>query len=66
MSKSILFLAHVSEAGNTLPKASYEVLGTALELTKQLGIPLTIGLIGEDVTASAETLQTPEPKEFSL
>jgi electron transfer flavoprotein alpha subunit len=56
MSQSILFLAHVSEAGNTLPKASYEVLGAALELTKQLGARLTIGLIGEDVSAAAETV----------
>jgi electron transfer flavoprotein alpha subunit len=56
MSKSILFLAHVAEAGNTLPKASYEVLGAALELTKHLSARLTIGLIGEDVTAAAETV----------
>ena len=56
MSQSILFLAHVSEAGNTLPKASYEVLGAALKLTKQLGARLTIGLIGEDVAAAAETV----------
>jgi len=42
MSKSILFLAHVSEAGNTLPKISYEVLGAALKLAKQLGGHLTI------------------------
>jgi electron transfer flavoprotein alpha subunit len=58
MSQSILFLAHVSEAANTLPKASYEVLGAALELTKQLGARLTIGLIGEDVSAVAETVAT--------
>ena len=56
MSQSILFLAHVSEAGNTLPKASYEVLGAALKLTKQLGARLTIGLIGADVAAAAETV----------
>jgi len=56
MSQSILFLAHVSEAGNTLPKSSYEVLGAALELTNQLGARLTIGLIGEDVSAAAETV----------
>lgn len=55
MSQSILFLAHVSEAGNTLPKVSYEVLGAALKLTKQLGAHLTIGLIGADV-AAAETV----------
>jgi electron transfer flavoprotein alpha subunit len=56
MSKSILFLAHVSDAGNTLPKASYEVLGAALKLMKQFGARLTIGLIGADVTAAAETI----------
>jgi electron transfer flavoprotein alpha subunit len=56
MSKSILFLAHVSEDGNTLPKVSYEVLGAAVKLTKQLGARLTIGLIGEDVSAAAETI----------
>jgi electron transfer flavoprotein alpha subunit len=56
MSQSILFLAHISEAGNTLPKSSYEVLGVAVKLTKQLGAILTIGLIGEDVTAAAETI----------
>ncbi len=56
MSKSILFLAHVSEAANTLPKSSYEVLGAALELGKQLGARLTIGLIGADVSAAAQTV----------
>jgi electron transfer flavoprotein alpha subunit len=56
MSQNILFLAHVSEAGNTLPKASYEVLGAAVKLTKQLGANLTIGLIGEDVAAAAEAI----------
>src|SRR5208282_5632060 len=56
MSQNILFLAHVSEAGNTLPKVSYEVLGAALKLTKQLGASLTIGLIGADVSAATETV----------
>ncbi len=56
MSQSILFLAHVSEAGNTLPKAAYEVLGVALALTRQFGARLTIGLIGSDVAAAAETV----------
>jgi len=56
MSQNILFLAHVSEAGNTLPKISYEVLGAALKLTKQFGARLTIGLIGSDVAAAAETI----------
>ena len=56
MSQSILFLAHVAESGNTLTKTSYEVLGAALRLTKQLGSSLTVGLIGEDVSAAAETV----------
>ncbi len=56
MSQNILFLAHVSEAGNTLPNASYEVLGAAVNLASQLSSRLTIGLIGEDVSAAAETL----------
>ena len=56
MSKSILFLTHVSEAGDTLPKIAYEVLGSALELSNQLGARLTIGLIGADVSAAAETI----------
>jgi electron transfer flavoprotein alpha subunit len=58
MSQGILFLAHVSEAGNTLPKASYEVLGAAQELTKQLGARLTIGLIGKDVSAAEAEVAT--------
>jgi len=56
MSQNVLFLAHISEDGNTLPKVSYEVLGAALKLTKQLGARLNIGLIGADVTAAAETV----------
>ena len=56
MAQSILFLAHVSEAGGTLPKAAYEVLGAALKLKEQTGSRLTIGLIGENVEPAAETI----------
>lgn len=56
MSQNILFLAHVAEDGNTLPKASYEVLGAALKLTKQLAANLAIGLMGAEVAAAAETV----------
>lgn len=52
----ILFLTHVSESGDTLPKVAYEVLGAALDVAKQLGAPLTIGLIGADVAAAAESV----------
>ncbi|MGP0020324.1 MAG: electron transfer flavoprotein subunit alpha/FixB family protein [Candidatus Sulfotelmatobacter sp.] len=56
MAQDILFLAHVSEAGSVLPKASYEVLGAALKLREQTGARLTIGLIGANVEAAAETI----------
>src|SRR5271165_3347509 len=56
MSQNILFLAHVDESGTTLPKAAYEVLGAALDLAKQLGSSLTIGLIGGNVEAAAKSV----------
>jgi electron transfer flavoprotein alpha subunit len=56
MAQHILFLAHVAEGANTLTKASHEVLGAALKLSSQLGAHLTIGLIGHDVAAAAETI----------
>jgi electron transfer flavoprotein alpha subunit len=56
MSKSILFLAHVSEAGSTLAKAAYEVLGEALKLSQATDAALTIGLIGSNVDAAAATV----------
>jgi len=56
MAQNILFLAHVAESGSGLPKAAYEVLGLALDLTKQLGARLTVGLIGADVSAAAESI----------
>lgn len=56
MAQNVLFLAHVSEIGNTLPKAAFEALAAALKLTSQLGARLTIGLIGQDVAAAAETI----------
>jgi electron transfer flavoprotein alpha subunit len=56
MSQNILFLTHVSESGDTLPKLSYEVLGAALKLRQQSGASLTIGLIGSNVDAAAETI----------
>lgn len=56
MSQNILFLAHVDESGTTLPKAAYEALGAALDTAKQLGSTLTIGLVGENVQAAANTV----------
>jgi electron transfer flavoprotein alpha subunit len=56
MAQGILFLTHVSESGTALPKAAYEVLGAALDLAKQLGVPLTIGMIGAEVAAAADSV----------
>ncbi len=56
MSQKILFLAHVDESGTSLPKAAYEVLGTALEVAQGLDGTLTIGLIGETVQDAADAV----------
>ncbi len=58
MTESILFLAHLDETGVGLPKTAFEGLGAALELSKQLGAPLDIGLIGENVKSAADSLAT--------
>ena len=58
MTGSILFIAHVDESGSALPKIAFEALGVALELAQQLGAPLDIGLIGEDVQFAADLLAT--------
>jgi electron transfer flavoprotein alpha subunit len=58
MTESLLFLAHVDESGTGLPKIAFEALGAALELAEQLGSPLDIGLIGEDVPSAADALST--------
>ena len=56
MSLTILLLAHVDESGTTLPKAACEALGAALDVAEQLGATLSIGLVGENVQAAADTL----------
>ncbi len=56
MTKNILLLAHLDESGNGLPKAAGEALGAAVELAKQLNAPLSIGLIGGDVQAAADSV----------
>jgi electron transfer flavoprotein alpha subunit len=56
MTKSILCLAHVDEAGNGLPKSAYEVLGAAIELAEPTGATLTIGLIGGEVQTAADSV----------
>ena len=57
MSQNILFLAHVDESGTALPRIAFDSLGLALDLVKQLGGKLTIGLIGESVQKAADSLE---------
>ena len=56
MSQNILFLAHLDESGQALPRAVFEVLGAALELSAKVNGAITIGLIGEHIQAAADTL----------
>ena len=53
---TILFLAH-TEADGSLPKAAYEALAAAQQLSADLGgAPLVAGLVGADVASAANTL----------
>ena len=56
MSQKILFLAHVDEAGSALPTAAHETLDAAIQIATRLGSSLTIGIIGENVQAAANTV----------
>jgi electron transfer flavoprotein alpha subunit len=56
MPQIILFLADVSEGRDALPRVAFEVLGSALELAKQSGAHLHIGLFGADAASSAESV----------
>ena len=56
MTKNILLLAHLDESGTGLPKAAGEALGAAVELAKQLNASFSIGLIGGDVQAAADSV----------
>jgi len=66
MSKNILFLAHVDESGSALPKVAYEVLGAALDVAKQLGGTLTIGLVGENIQAAANSVASAGAKVLGV
>ena len=56
MAQTILFLAHVDESGTNLPKAAYDALGAAIDITSQLGAALTIALIGESIQSAAQAV----------
>lgn len=54
--EKILYLAHVDQNGN-LPKVAIETLSGALQTAKDIaGSTLTIGLIGENVQAAADSI----------
>ncbi len=52
---TVLYLAH-TECDNTLHKSALEGLAAARDLAEGLGEDLAVGLIGEDVSAAAETI----------
>ncbi len=56
MTKNILFLVHVDETGNALPKVAYEVLGAAIDLAEHTGASLTIGIIGGAIQSAADSV----------
>lgn len=56
MPKKILLIAHVDESGNSLPKAAYEALRAAMELAKDLGGSLAVGIFGERIRDAADTV----------
>jgi electron transfer flavoprotein alpha subunit len=54
--EKILFLAHTDASGH-LPKIALETLSAALQITQGLaGSTLTVGLIGENVQAAADSI----------
>ncbi len=53
--ETILFLAH-TEADGTLAKAALEALGAATDLSKQLSVPLAVGLYGPTAQAAASAV----------
>jgi len=66
MAQNILFLAHVDESGTNLPKAAYDALGAAIDITSQLGATLTIGLIGEILQSAAQAVAASGAKLYGV
>ena len=66
MSLNILFVAHVDESGAALPKVAYEALGSALDVSAQVGGELAIGLVGEEAQAAANTLAATGARIFAV
>jgi electron transfer flavoprotein alpha subunit len=56
MVRKILFLAHVDEVGNALPRVALEVLGAAQDAARQASASLTIGIVGENIQPAADSV----------
>lgn len=56
MPKNILFLSHVDESGNTLPRVAFEVMGAAQDAAHQSSTSLEIGIIGENIQSAADAV----------
>jgi len=66
MSQTILYLAHVDESGENPPKAAYDALGAAVDITTQLGATITIGLIGENIHSAAQAVAATGAKIYGV
>ncbi len=53
--ETVLFLAHTDDA-NALPKTALECLTAAIELSTNLGAPLTVSIFGSDVSMAANSI----------
>lgn len=56
MAEKILFLSHLDESGNALPRAAYECLSATLELAERVTGSVTIGIMGQDIQNAANTI----------
>jgi len=54
--EKILVLLHVDESGIALPKIALEMLAAGQELATALGSPLTVGIVGANVQAAANSI----------
>ncbi len=61
--ENILLLAHTQSDG-TLSKGALESLTAALDLSKQLGTKLSVGLIGQEVQAAANAIASSGAAKF--
>ena len=58
MSQNVLFIAHMDETGNRLPKAAFEAFAVAIGAAENFGGRLTIGLVGENIQDAADSVTT--------